>query len=58
MSKTFTFYCALDKAIPSVCKTGVKLTGLTSGVHALAVYAADQAGNASKAVSLRWTVTP
>jgi len=58
VSKTFTFYCALDKAVPSVCKTGVTIKSLARGTHRLSVYAADKAGNASKAANLTWNVTP
>ncbi len=55
-SKVFTFYCAIDGAIPSVCTSGKTLTNLKVGVHTVRLYAADAARNASKAALIRWTV--
>jgi len=55
-SKVFTYYCSLDGAIPSVCTSGKTLSNLKVGTHSVRLYAADQARNASKAVSIRWTV--
>lgn len=57
VSKSFTFFCALDGAVPSSCKSGLKVTALRVGAHKLSVYASDAAGNASTPVTLRWTVT-
>jgi hypothetical protein len=55
-SKSFTYFCSLDGAIPSVCASGKTLANLKVGTHTVRLYAADQARNASKAVSIRWTV--
>ena len=55
-SKAFTYYCSLDGAVPSLCSSGVTFSGLLPGAHKVVVYAADQANNASKPVTLRWTV--
>jgi hypothetical protein len=57
VSKTFTFFCSLDGAVATTCTTGVTLKSLTVGAHVFKVYAADQAGNASNAATLNWTVT-
>jgi hypothetical protein len=57
VSKTFTFFCSLDGAIPKLCTSGLKLAGLSVRTHTLSVYASDQAANASKAARLTWKVT-
>ena len=56
-SKVFTYYCSLDKAIPKLCTTTTVLRGLSVAKHSFTAYAADQANNASKPVTLSWTVT-
>ena len=56
-NKHFTYYCALDGAVPSPCVSGVTFTGLTVGAHSVAAYAADPANNASAAATLHWTIT-
>ena len=53
-NKVFTFYCKLDRAVPSTCKTGKVMTKLPKGTHTLKVYAVDPAGNASRPASLTW----
>ncbi len=55
-SKAFTFYCSLDSAVPTTCTSGITFKGLAPGSHTVAVYAADQANNASAPVLLHWTV--
>ncbi len=55
-SRHFTYYCALDDAVPSPCTSGVTFSGLNAGSHTATVYAADQANNASAPVSVSWTV--
>ncbi len=55
-SKHFTYYCALDGAVPSHCVSGVTFTGLTPGAHDVVTYAADQANNASAPATLHWTI--
>ncbi len=55
-SKVFTYYCSVDGAIPAKCATGKTLVNLKVGVHTVRLYAADQANNASKPASIRWTV--
>jgi hypothetical protein len=56
-SKHFTYYCALDDAVPSPCTSGTVFTGLGVGAHAVMVYAADPANNASAPVAVHWTVS-
>jgi len=56
-SKTFTYYCALDKAVPAPCTTGKALSGLSIATHRFTVYAADPAGNASAGRTITWKVT-
>jgi hypothetical protein len=56
-SKSFSFYCSLDGAVPSLCKSTLALKNLAFGTHRLALYAADQANNASGAVTVSWKVT-
>lgn len=56
-SKHFTYYCAIDGAVPAPCVSGVVFSGLGVGAHVVDVYAADQANNASPAKTLTWTVT-
>lgn len=55
-SKHFTYYCALNGAVPSPCVSGVTFTGLTPGAHDVVICAADQANNASAPATLHWTV--
>ena len=56
VSKTFTYFCSLDKKIPSRCTNPKTYTALKKGVHTFSVYAIDKAGNPSKALPYRWTV--
>ncbi len=56
VSKTFTYFCSLDKKIPARCTNPKTYTGLKKGVHTFSVYAIDKAGNPSKALPYRWTV--
>lgn len=53
-NKSFTYFCKLDKVVPSTCKTGKVMTNLPKGSHTLKVYAIDPSGNASKPASLSW----
>ena len=55
-SKHFTYYCALDSAVPSPCVSGVTFSGLSGGQHSVQVYAADQANNASAPGTLTWSM--
>ncbi len=56
VSKTFTYFCSLDKKIPAKCTNPKTYLGLKKGVHTFSVYAIDKAGNPSKALPYRWTV--
>jgi hypothetical protein len=56
VSKTFTYFCSLDKKIPARCTNPRAYSGLKKGVHSLSVYSIDKAGNPSKALLYRWTI--
>ena len=56
VSKTFGYYCSLDKKIPSKCTAKVILTGLKKGRHTFKGYAVDGARNASIAIGYAWTI--
>lgn len=56
VSTRFKYFCSRDKAIPSRCTNPVTFSGLAKGVHSLAVYSVDGAGNPSKALRYSWTV--
>lgn len=56
VSKTFNYFCSLDKKIPSRCTNSVTYRSLKKGVHTISVYAIDKAANPSKALLYRWTV--
>ena len=56
VSKTFTYFCSLDKKIPKKCSASVTLARLKKGHHRFTAYAADAARNASKAITDYWTI--
>jgi len=55
-NRTFTYFCSLDARIPTTCTSAKSLTGLARGKHVFKIYAADAARNASKAVTITWTI--
>jgi len=52
----FSWFCSLDKAIPSPCTNPKTYIGLSKGVHRFSAYAIDKADNPSKALSYKWTI--
>ena len=56
LSKSFTYFCSLDRSIPKPCASGVTLTKLSKMTHRFEVYASDKAGNASKPAQIIWRV--
>lgn len=52
-SKVFTYFCAVDKAIPAPCKSGLTVR-TAKGSHTLKVYAVDASGTPSNATTLKW----
>jgi hypothetical protein len=55
-SPLFTWYCKLDRAIPSKCLASKTLSALKAGKHTFKVWASDPARNASKGMSWTWTI--
>ena len=51
------FFCALDGGAAAPCPNPLSLTGLTDGVHTLAVFAEDDLGNRGATQTLSFTVT-
>jgi len=57
VSKGFSWFCSLDKKIPSRCANPLTLRSVPLGRHMLSVYAIDRAGNPSRPVSFTWIIT-
>ncbi len=51
-----TFECSLDGGAFEPCVSPLQLTGLTAGAHTLAIRQLNDAGVASPAATVRWTV--
>jgi len=52
-----TLKCSVDGAAYSTCTSPITLTGLSAGLHSVAVKAVDAAGSESGAAVASWTVT-
>jgi len=55
-SSKVMFWCSLDGEPGRGCASPAVYVGLADGPHAFSAYAVDFAGNASRTVSLSWTV--
>ena len=53
-----TFACSLDGAAFAACTSGVAVTGLATGDHAVRVRGTDALGNEGEVVEQTWTIAP